>query len=79
MKIEIRVTYPATDGSMPENVMVEIDTTGMQDGTDLTQGVIMPILDRLIHAPGAARAVANRTASGVDEFVRYAKEAQVRP
>lgn len=53
MKIEIRATYAATDGRMPEDVSVEIDTEGVQDGADLTHGVIMPVLDRLIALPAA--------------------------
>lgn len=65
MKIEIRVTYPATDGSMPEDVSVEMEFDGPTLGPMAMEQAVLPILDRLLHAPGTVRAVVNRTESAM--------------
>lgn len=53
MKIEIRATYPATDGSMPEDLMVEIETTDTAPTVDLTE-FVGAVLDAMVTAPSRA-------------------------
>lgn len=51
MKIEVRATYPATDGSMPEDVSVEIEVeTTSVNGAALAD-VVLPVLERMLTAP----------------------------
>lgn len=53
MKIEVRASYAATDGSMPEDVSVEVaDIDGHYDAAI---AAVMPIVEKLITAPGLAR------------------------
>jgi hypothetical protein len=50
VRIEIRATYPATDGSMPEDVTVEIaDITELSSGEVIV--AINAVLDRMYAAP----------------------------
>jgi hypothetical protein len=76
MKIEIRATYPATDGSTPEDVSVEIDTEPLTvAGGDTSPGVptgevvalILPILGQMLAAP-AQRPPAAEALTSVRRF-----------
>lgn len=49
MKLRISVTYPATDGTMPENVEVEYEDIEPVDASTS----IVPVLDMLLLAPSA--------------------------
>jgi hypothetical protein len=49
MGLILRVTYPATDGSMPESVELEWDTYPGADG-------VLRLLERLLSAPAEHRA-----------------------
>jgi hypothetical protein len=53
VRIEIRATYPATDGSMPEDVTVEIVTEG---AVVIDPMQVDAVLQRLIGAPSQVAA-----------------------
>lgn len=87
MKIEIRATYPATDGSMPEDVSVEIDaapvtSTSMGDAPGVASSevvaLILPILGQMLAAP-AQRLKAGLAVGWVADAVKRTAPAAVQP
>lgn len=84
MKIEIRATYAATDGRLPEDVSVEIEHDAQ--GLTLTSVVteILPLLDRMLAMPAArdmtrAWAGIKGTLTGVQPIEPYVPDGRSAP